>query len=80
MAKAIDMGKYYRIPCDTRDLNYDKFYTQGNEAVAEVEDYHSHNAVRLDMPGMVRELMRLRFIREDLGLDPKVKSREIISE
>ena len=80
MAKAIDMGKYYRIPCDTRDLNYDKFYTQGNEAVAEVEDYHSHNAVRLDMPGMVRELMRLRFIREDLGLDPKVKSREIISD
>lgn len=80
MAKAIDMGKYFRIPCDTRDLNYDKFYTQGNAEIAEVEDYHSHNAVRLDIQGMSRELMRLRFIREDLGLVPKMKSREIISE
>ena len=80
MTKAIDLGKYYRIPCDTRDLNYDKFYTQGNEAIAEVEDYHSHNAVRLDLQGMTRELMRLRFVREDLGLCPKEKSREIVSE
>lgn len=40
MAKAIDMGGYYRIPCDTRDLNYDKFFTEGNENIAQIEDYH----------------------------------------
>ena len=38
MAKAIDMGDYYRIPCDTRDLNYDKFFSEGNEEIAKVED------------------------------------------
>ena len=49
MAKAIDMGDYYRIPCDTRDLNYDKFFSEGNEEIAKVEDYHSHNTARLDV-------------------------------
>ena len=49
MARAIDMGDYYRIPCDTRDLNYDKFFTEGNEKVSKIEDYHSHNTVRLDI-------------------------------
>lgn len=80
MSKAIDMGNYYRIPCDTRDLNYDKFYTQGNAALAEVEDYHSHNAERLDVMQMKQQLMRLRFIKEDLGLIPRAKCREIRSE
>jgi UDP-glucose 4-epimerase len=80
MAKAIDMGNYYRIPCDNRDLNYDKFFTQGNEDVAKIEDYHSHNTVRLDVEGMKDQLMRLRFIQEDLGLINKAKSKEIRSE
>ena len=52
MAKAIDMGDYYRIPCDTRDLNYDKFFTEGNEDVSKIEDYHSHNTSHLDVEGM----------------------------
>ena len=52
MAKAVDMGDYYRIPCDTRDLNYDKFFTEGNEDIARIEDYHSHNTARLDVEGM----------------------------
>ena len=43
MAKAIDMGDYYRIPCDNRDLNYDKFFIEGDEKVSQIEDYHSHN-------------------------------------
>lgn len=80
MAKAIDMGDYYRIPCDTRDLNYDKFFTMGNEEMAGIEDYHSHNTRRLDVEGMKELLLELRFIREDLGLAHRAKSREIRSE
>lgn len=80
MAKAIDMGNYYRIPCDTRDLNYDKFFTQGNEDMTQIEDYHSHNTGRLDVEGMKEQLMRLRFIQEDLGLLPRAKARDIRSE
>ncbi len=68
MAKAIDMGEYYRIPCDTRDLNYDKYFIEGNEKISEVEDYHSHNTARLDVEGMKKLLLKLRFIREDLRL------------
>ena len=68
MAKAVDMGDYYRIPCDNRDLNYDKFFSQGNEDIARIEDYHSHNTKRLDVEGMKDLLLKLQFIREDLGL------------
>lgn len=80
MVRAVDMGKYYRIPCDTRDLNYDKFFTKGNEAVSKIEDYHSHNTKRLDVEEMKKLLLKLRFIQEDLGLKPKAKSKEIRSE
>lgn len=80
MAKAIDCGNYYRIPCDSRDLNYDKFFVEGNEKVSAIEDYHSHNTVRLDVEGMKEQLMRLRFIQEDLGLIDRAKSKEIRSE
>ena len=80
MAKSIDMGNYYRIPCDNRDLNYDKFFTEGNEVVSTIEDYHSHNTVRLDVEGMKEQLMRLRFIQEDLGVVSGSKGREIRSE
>lgn len=80
MSKAINMGEYYRIPCDNRDLNYDKFFTEGNESVSRTEDYHSHNTRRLDVAGMKELLLRLRFIREDLGLTERAKPREIRSE
>lgn len=80
MAKAIDMGDYYRIPCDTRDLNYDKFFTEGNEEVSQIEDYHSHNTRRLDVEGMKEQLMRLRFIQADLGMIEADTKREIRSE
>ncbi len=79
-AKAEDMGNYFRIPCDTRDLNYDKFFTEGNEGIAKIEDYHSHNTKRLDVEGMKQLLLKLRFIREDLGLEAKAKTTEIRSE
>lgn len=80
MVRAIDMGNYYRIPCDTRDLNYDKFFTKGNEEISKIEDYHSHNTKRLDVDGMKELLLKLRFIQEDLGLKPKAKAKEIRSE
>ena len=69
MIAAEDMGDYYRIPCDTRDLNYDKFFVEGSEEVSKIEDYHSHNTRRLDVEGMKELLLKLDFIREDLGLE-----------
>ena len=80
MLRSIDMGNYYRIPCDSRDLNYDKFFTEGDDAISRTEDYHSHNTGRLDVEGMKQLLLKLRFIREDLGLEPRAKSKEIRSE
>lgn len=66
MAKSKDMGEYFRIPCDDRDLNYDKFFVEGEEEVSKIEDYHSHNTVRLDIEGMKQLLLKLDFIKEDL--------------
>lgn len=80
MVRAEDMGDYFRIPCDTRDLNYDKFFTQGDEKISTVEDYHSHNTRRLDVKGMKELLLKLCFVREDLGLLPRAKAKEIRSE
>jgi len=80
MAKAIDMGNYYRIPCDTRDLNYDTFFVEGDEEISRIEDYHSHNTTRLDIEGMKQLLLKLRFVREDLGLQEKSQIKEIRSE
>ena len=80
MAKAIDMGDYYRIPCDNRDLNYDKYFKEGDEKIATIEDYHSHNTARLDVEGMKELLLKLRFIREDLGVQSRFKNGEIRSE
>src|SRR5574344_3033240 len=80
MLRSIDMGDYYRIPCDNRDLNYDKFFTEGDHKVEQVEEYHSHNTRRLDVEGMKELLMKLNFIREDLGLQARAKSRDYRSE
>lgn len=52
MAKSEDMGNYFRIPADNRDLNYDKYFVEGQEEIATIDDYHSHNTVRLDVEGM----------------------------
>jgi len=77
MAKAIDMGNYYRIPCDSRDLNYDKFFVEGDEKVAQIEDYHSHNTHRLNVQQMKDLLLKLDMIREDLKLNNADKSPKI---
>lgn len=80
MLRSEDCGDYFRIPCDTRDLNYDKFFTEGDDAISRTEDYHSHNTRRLDVEGMKEQLLRLRFIQEDLGMIEASKGREIRSE
>ena len=79
MARAIDCGDYYRIPCDGRDLNYDKV-EGGNPEIDKMEEYHSHNTRRLTVEEMKELLMKLTFIREDLGLQPRAKAKEIRSE
>ncbi len=66
MAKAVDMGDYYRIPADTRDLNYDKYFVEGQEEVSKIDDYHSHNTRRLDVEGMKELLMKLEMVRKDV--------------
>lgn len=72
MAKADDRGGYYRVPCDSRDLNYDKYFVEGEEEISKIEDYHSHNTHRLDKEGMKELLLKLPMIRKDvLGEDIK---------
>ena len=80
MLRSEDCGNYYRIPCDSRDLNYDKYFTEGNEEISKQDDYHSHNTRQLDVAGMKELLLKLRFIQEDLGMIPRAKAREIRSE
>ena len=69
MAKAEDMRRYYRIPCDTRDLNYDKYFIEGSERINEVDTYNSHNTERLDVAAMKELLLKLKMVRQDLGLE-----------
>ena len=66
MAKAEDLINYFRIPADNRDLNYNKFFTEGRENISEVEDYHSHNTEQLDEESMIKLLKKLPFVRRDI--------------
>jgi len=65
MIKAEDMGGYYRIPADTRDLNYEKYFSKGEEDMSKIEDYHSHNTNQLDVEGTKELLLKLDFIKEE---------------
>jgi len=66
MVKAIDMGEYYRIPADTRDLNYNQFFEEGEEVITEAGEYHSHNTHRLNEEELTELLLNLREIQDDL--------------
>ena len=68
MAKSEDMGDYYRIPVDARDLNYDRYFIKGEEKVSNFEDYHSHNTRRLDLQQMKDLLLKLETIQKDLKI------------
>jgi UDP-glucose 4-epimerase len=69
MVRAEDLGGYYRIPCDERDLNYGKYFTEGEEQLSQTEDYHSHNTKRLNKDEVKEVLLELPFIQEELGRD-----------
>ncbi len=66
MAKAEDMGDFYRIPADNRDLNYSMYFSQGEKSKAEIEDYHSHNTERLDVEGVKALISKLAIVRKQL--------------
>lgn len=66
MAKAEDMGRYFRIPADNRDLNYNKFFIEGEQEVSNFDDYTSHNTERLNVESVKRLLMKLDFIQDAL--------------
>ena len=66
MVKALDEKDYYRIPADTRDLNYNIFFTEGKTKVSQVEEYNSHNTYRLNVEETKNLLLKLRMIREDV--------------
>lgn len=68
MTKAEDMGNYFRVRCDNRDLNYDKL-EGGNKEMTHIEDYHSHNTYRLSLDEMKTLLLKVDYVREALGLD-----------
>lgn len=66
MAKAEDLDNFYRIPADNRDLNYNRFFTEGDEIIDSLEDYNSHNTNRLNHEKMKELLLKLPFIRHDV--------------
>ncbi len=67
MARADDVGAYYRVPADNRDLNYNKYIVKGETAISELEDYTSHNTTRLTVEQTKQLLLKLDFVRERLA-------------
>jgi len=66
MMKAEDMGAFYRVQADNRDLNYAQYFSEGEAALSRVQDYHSHNTEQLDVDGMEKLLRALPFIRKEV--------------
>lgn len=67
MAKAQDVGNYFRIPADNRDLNYNLYFTEGEASISKMSDYTSHNTERLGVEGVKQLLLKLDFIQEQLN-------------
>ncbi|MBR8657350.1 polysaccharide biosynthesis protein [Achromobacter sp. Marseille-Q0513] len=67
MAKAIDMGRYYRIPMDNRGLNYKKYFVEGEQEISDLDDYTSHNTDRLDVASVEKVLLSLNYLQEQLN-------------
>lgn len=65
-AKALDLGEYFRIPADNRDLNYNKYFVEGNETFSVNEDYNSHNTIRLGVEQVKEKLLSLEYFRREL--------------
>jgi UDP-glucose 4-epimerase len=69
MAKSIDLPGYYQIPADTRDLNYEKYFENGQARVSKVADYTSENTYRLSIPEIKDKLLSLQYVRDELGIN-----------
>jgi len=65
--KAEDLGRYYRVPADQRDLNYDKYFVDGSVQLSQANEYTSSNTERLDVEGVKAKLLELDYIREELA-------------
>jgi len=66
MARAEDLGEFYRIPADTRDLNYSLYYSEGQESISHEQDYNSHNTKQLGVNELVEMLMKLDYVQDEL--------------
>ena len=66
MTKAEDMGEFYRIPADNRNLNYNQYFSEGETDISKIEDYHSHNTLQLGVEGMKKLLVKLPLIRKEV--------------
>ena len=66
MVKAEDMGDFYRVPADNRDLNYSMFFSKGEKSLSEIEDYHSHNTERLNVEGVKNLIAKLALVKKEL--------------
>lgn len=69
MAKAEDIGNYYRIPADSRDMNYDQYFSEGDLELYKMDEYNSHNTQRLDVEGTKQLLLKLPEVKKDLGVN-----------
>jgi UDP-N-acetylglucosamine 4,6-dehydratase/5-epimerase len=67
MAHAVDMGGYFRVPADNRDLNYAKYFSEGEEKISRLDDYTSHNTQRLNVEQVKALLLKLDYIQEELN-------------
>lgn len=66
MSKAEDLGDFFRVPADNRDLNYAIYFSEGEQDLAKIQDYHSHNANRLDVEGIKKLISKLSLVRKEL--------------
>lgn len=66
-AKSEDMGNYFRVPADTRDLNYDKYFEEGDKKIVKIEEYNSHNTIQLTVPQIIEKLKTTDYIKDILS-------------
>jgi len=67
-AKSEDLGRYYRVPADNRDLNYDKYFVDGDEKLSTMEEYTSHNTARLSVEEVKERILALEIIKDEMGI------------
>lgn len=67
MARAVDLGRYYRIPADSRDLNYNKYFSEGEQAISQLADYTSHNTYRLNVDEVKQILLKLDLVQDAIN-------------